>query len=218
MRNSNNAIKFLLAQYRAIFKRAYIKGLASAVILTATLAAGQAQAADLTTSSGWTDGKDIITGSADDNFKVSTPTYAESLTVKADHKLTTSGTIIVQSDATLSGDLTIQSGMILMADKSDNNQHVYSHKLTGNGADLTLTGNLGAASFELSNGTLVLNSGGLGNTNLTAYGEGWNQDTSKPNDSNYKRDTANGTLSSMTVTVNSGTNRLLRGLAPDADL
>ena len=42
---SNNALNFLLAQYRAIFKRAYIKGIASAVILTAGLAAGQAQAA-----------------------------------------------------------------------------------------------------------------------------------------------------------------------------
>ena len=41
---SNNAIKFLQAQYRAIFKRAYIKGLATAVLLTAGLAAGQAQA------------------------------------------------------------------------------------------------------------------------------------------------------------------------------
>ena len=42
---SNNALNFLLAQYRAIFKRAYVKGLASAVLLTAGLAAGQAQAA-----------------------------------------------------------------------------------------------------------------------------------------------------------------------------
>ena len=42
---SNNALNFLLAQYRAIFKRAYVKGIASAVILTAGLAAGQAQAA-----------------------------------------------------------------------------------------------------------------------------------------------------------------------------
>ena len=44
MKISNNALSFLLAQYRAIFKRAYVKGLASAVILTAGLAAGQAQA------------------------------------------------------------------------------------------------------------------------------------------------------------------------------
>ena len=47
---SNNALNFLLAQYRAIFKRAYVKGIASAVLLTAGLAMGQAQAAtNLTT-------------------------------------------------------------------------------------------------------------------------------------------------------------------------
>ena len=47
MKVSNNALNFILAQYRAIFKRAYVKGLASAVLLTAGLAAGQAQAAAL---------------------------------------------------------------------------------------------------------------------------------------------------------------------------
>ena len=47
MKVSNNALNFLLAQYRAIFKRAYVKGLASAVLLTAGLAAGQAQAGTL---------------------------------------------------------------------------------------------------------------------------------------------------------------------------
>ena len=48
MKISNNALNFLLAQYRAIFKRAYVKGIASAVLLTAGLAAGQAQAAAYT--------------------------------------------------------------------------------------------------------------------------------------------------------------------------
>ena len=48
MKISNNALNFLLAQYRAIFKRAYVKGIASAVLLTAGLAAGQAQADNLT--------------------------------------------------------------------------------------------------------------------------------------------------------------------------
>ena len=47
MKISNNALNFLLAQYRAIFKRAYVKGIASAVLLTAGLAAGQAQAGNL---------------------------------------------------------------------------------------------------------------------------------------------------------------------------
>ena len=50
MKQTSNALTFLMAQYRAIFKHAYVKGLASAVLLTASLAAGasQAQAADLT--------------------------------------------------------------------------------------------------------------------------------------------------------------------------
>ena len=45
MKQTNNAIKFLMAQYRAIFKNAYFKGLTSAVLLTAGLAVGAAQAA-----------------------------------------------------------------------------------------------------------------------------------------------------------------------------
>ena len=51
MKQTNNAIKFLMAQYRAIFKNAYFKGIASAVLLTAGLAAGAAQAGSLTTIS-----------------------------------------------------------------------------------------------------------------------------------------------------------------------
>ena len=50
MKQTNNAIKFLMAQYRAIFKNAYFKGLTSAVLLTAGLAvAGGVQAGDLST-------------------------------------------------------------------------------------------------------------------------------------------------------------------------
>ena len=53
MKQTNNAIKFLMAQYRAIFKNAYFKGLTSAVLLTAGLAvAGNAQAA-ITDQSTW---------------------------------------------------------------------------------------------------------------------------------------------------------------------
>ena len=48
MKQTQNALKFLLAQYRAIYKHAYVKGLATAVLLTAGLAAGQAQAASVT--------------------------------------------------------------------------------------------------------------------------------------------------------------------------
>ncbi len=45
MKQTNNAIKFLMAQYRAIFQNAYFKGLATAAVVTMGLAAGQARAA-----------------------------------------------------------------------------------------------------------------------------------------------------------------------------
>ena len=48
MKQTSSALTFLMAQYRAIFKRAYVKGIATAVLLTAGLAAGQAQAAGIT--------------------------------------------------------------------------------------------------------------------------------------------------------------------------
>ncbi|MCK0515402.1 autotransporter outer membrane beta-barrel domain-containing protein [Anaerobiospirillum sp. NML120448] len=47
MKQTNNAIKFLMAQYRAIFQNAYFKGLATAAVVTMGLAAGQAQAASV---------------------------------------------------------------------------------------------------------------------------------------------------------------------------
>ncbi len=69
MKQTNNALKYLLAQYRAIFKHAYFKGLVSAAVLTAGLVAGQAQAYeyyywDPATNSGewlhWDDERDAI--------------------------------------------------------------------------------------------------------------------------------------------------------------
>ena len=60
MKISNNALNFLLAQYRAIFKRAYVKGIASAVLLTAGLAAGQAQASAVSNIAAINDSTDEI--------------------------------------------------------------------------------------------------------------------------------------------------------------
>ena len=203
---SNNAIKFLQAQYRAIFKRAYIKGLATAVLLTAGLAAGQAQADDL--ASGATATSDIITKTSDDNFRVTSPTTVNSITINDGHKLTTSGGIFVTGDLSANGDLTIEKGSIQLIEKEGDqkDKDVYRHDFTSNGGTLNLSGNIGAASFKVSNGKLVLTSGGDGNTNLTAYGEGWVQNEGKVEGIDYDRTTANGNLSHMEITVNSGTN------------
>ena len=91
MKQTNNAIKFLMAQYRAIFKNAYFKGLTSAVLLTAGLAAGSAQAATNIDETHWgnltnANGVTTVTGSDSDDgtsgnytdfsFKTTSGTYS----------------------------------------------------------------------------------------------------------------------------------------------
>ena len=73
MKQTNNAIKFLMAQYRAIFQNAYFKGLATAAVVTMGLAAGQAQAADITQMSDLADaGNKVIETAKDVNLTADT--------------------------------------------------------------------------------------------------------------------------------------------------
>ena len=122
---SNNALNFLLAQYRAIFKRAYVKGIASAVLLTAGLAAGQAQAyTDLTQNiAGYWDqvsddqdltvsGDSIFTSSSLDTTKVYNDiTITDGGTLKNSGSSTKIETIIVKGDITINngGNLTLST-------------------------------------------------------------------------------------------------------------
>ena len=88
MKQTNNAIKFLMAQYRAIFKNAYFKGLTSAVLLTAGLTvAGGAQADSYYTVSG-------INGATGD-------------TITADYNDGDSFVLAVPEDSTISKDIEI---------------------------------------------------------------------------------------------------------------
>ena len=96
MRNSNHAIKFLLAQYRAIFKRAYIAGLAPAIMLTAALAAGQAQAANTPFKtdgavSGDFSSYDVIYNDGKNNTYSGGDTWANDVTISNGTTLTISG-------------------------------------------------------------------------------------------------------------------------------
>lgn len=74
MKQTNNAIKFLMAQYRAIYQSAYLKGLASAIIVTASLAAGQAQATDLTSFNDLKSGETITIPGNYDKIAITTNT------------------------------------------------------------------------------------------------------------------------------------------------
>ena len=117
MKISNNALNFLLAQYRAIFKRAYIKGIASAVILTAGLAAGQAQAAaDYYTydsgSSSWVP----IDGPVDD---INSQYYLVAGALAGD-KLSVTDTATESGSAAIKASNTASGGDIIVADSTTN--------------------------------------------------------------------------------------------------
>ena len=91
---SNNAIKFLQAQYRAIFKRAYIKGLATAVLLTAGLAAGQAQAVNnplVDNESGAFTSLDVVYDQDGDYTYSGDEAWANSVTISNGANVTISG-------------------------------------------------------------------------------------------------------------------------------
>ena len=113
---SNNAIKFLQAQYRAIFKRAYVKGLATAVLLTAGLAAGQAQAADQSSAfasggvDAWNAPTDVVNLASGDTVTASGDIFTNTLTGTGAITVTTSGSgrVIVKDSMTLTdADLTL---------------------------------------------------------------------------------------------------------------
>ena len=92
---SNNAIKFLQAQYRAIFKRAYVKGLATAVLLTAGLAAGQAQAANtpfVQNNSGAFTTLDVVYDESGTHTYTSGDAWANSVAISNGAQVTISGT------------------------------------------------------------------------------------------------------------------------------
>ena len=135
MKISNNALNFLLAQYRAIFKRAYVKGIASAVLLTAGLAASQAQAYTLTSGAASTTPWDEVTTN-----------------VTVNDKETFDG---VDADNRLFNNLTIASGGSLTITKA-NGKHQNAVNVKGaltveSGATLTVSGGALAGAYTLSN-------------------------------------------------------------------
>ena len=156
MKISNNALNFLLAQYRAIFKRAYVKGIASAVLLTAGLAAGQAQAESLSRGADWDTVSDTVTVDKE---------YADGVTAanRFFNNLVIQGT---------NGKLTITKAN----GKHQNAVNVKGALTVKSGATLTVSGGALAGAYTLSNadqtnlsqnntGDLIVENGGTFNLN-----------------------------------------------------
>ena len=213
MKQTNSAIKFLMAQYRAIFNNAYFKGLASAAIVTVAMAAGQAQAASGATELGSGDlatstiesalkAESIVTKDAENTLTLNASNkYVNGITVTKDTKLTVSGDFVSVADVAVNGTLDIAAGKsLLLASTENSKKPVYDKKLTVNsGAKLTMAGNIGAHSFNVSEATLTLSEGGTNGTNLTAHGERVGEDAPTKYD-------GQGTLTKVTATLGDASN------------
>ena len=154
MKVSNNALNFLLAQYRAIFKRAYVKGLASAVMLTAALAAGQAQAAAALNNdelSSLAEAKDILVGTNDGDA------IADFTLVQI------SGTAAAAVDESWNANVTVNSGAA--ADSTGN----FIKADAGKSVSLTGSGSLTIDIVDAqatSNGLILIGNGATNDANL----------------------------------------------------
>ena len=133
MKQSQNAITFLKAQYSAIYGRAYVKGLASVMVLSSAVAATYAQAADITsTGETWDkatgfnfnteDYKDqqpsMVNG---DTYNLSQGSFGDITANDADHDVNL-------NNVQLKGTLSVQSGSTA---NIRNNLFSWDHATTG---------------------------------------------------------------------------------------
>ena len=162
MKQTNNAIKFLMAQYRAIFKNAYFKGLTTALVLTAGLAAGQAQAANNFGTDQDTANKLIISSEGVFVDGSTTASATKSDPANKNIEYTTSG-----SDASYGDTVVINDGGILMSDPSNQGkENLYVNSITVNdGGKIELTGanasGGGIQGFKSADGSGSATSGSL---------------------------------------------------------
>ena len=171
MKLSNNALNFLLAQYRAIFKRAYAKGIAPAIMLTAALAAGQAQAVNnpfVENNSGSFNSFDVVYDDKDGASTYSSGnTWANSLNISNGYDLTinSSGTVHINTGVVVTGSgttLTLNSLTIGASDQGAMGDSTASLKVT-DGATLNVSGHQAYFdAFELNNANLTI--GGKGSS------------------------------------------------------
>ena len=161
MKQTNNAIKFLMAQYRAIFKNAYFKGLTSAVLLTAGLAAGAAQAAAPT----WGDANDTtVDVSITDTQTESSgkDVFANDLTITGTGDLTLSG---AGSRIVVNGNMVLEKGATLTIDDSNGQSGIQgSNNISGTGADIFNKAN---TQFTATGATITSSKAGIQFTNMS---------------------------------------------------
>ena len=176
MKQTSNAIKFLMAQYRAIFKSAYFKGLATAAVVTAGLAvAGTASAAKTYTTT-----EQINTAGEANDGLLTIDSNADNLTltVKDGSKLNTDLNIVLGGTTTqyINASGTASASGSVSVDANKKNISIYRD---GSGANTFTFGtsnqniklqikNIGT--LDISDGATVNLTAGSGGTSVNQMG------------------------------------------------
>ena len=199
MKQTNSAIKFLMAQYRAIFNNAYFKGLATATVATMALAASQAQAAAASpiTQDQATAGELVVSEDKSEDL-AQLENYVKSLTVNKGATLTlnNTGTGTHANLSSTTADITVNGKLILSGSAThnvqlmggtydtDKSKNTITQKFVGTDAEVTLDkGTISVSQFNMSGGRLTLTGGdtnsssssadeGFIESNIYAYGTG----------------------------------------------
>ena len=171
MKQTNNTIKFLMAQYRAIFNNAYFKGLASAALVTVAMAAGQAQAASLADTlkgtSATAPAEAIEISANDDSVSGASGGYIKGITVNSGTlsfseqtaHVRTDGLVELKSGTTLSlsGSSSKISGLIGTFDSGDDFNKAPKSQLLVNDAEVNVTmSQIQMSKVDLNNATVTI--------------------------------------------------------------
>lgn len=150
IKQSRNAVTMLLSCFKGIYHSAYVKGIASAVVLTAGLAAGAANATDVTN---WTTDVTVdnnnplkVSGSNANATGTVTVVSGDGHTIGGEHA--SDEATVIGLDADRKASLDIQKGTVTVQTGSatGENTTVYLDKLTvGAGATLEITSSDGAS-------------------------------------------------------------------------
>ena len=236
MKQTNNAIKFLMAQYRAIFKNAYFKGMATALVLTAGLAAGQAQAADdiiyetattdISKATGpfptkITSGSDLTLVAAAGNDGTGSSVSDETFTIGTGEavqqvKQWAAGGVLVNSGATAtSTNLSATNNHLNLKAGADVYRGTYGAYLYNEKGNVSATGNKLTISGVASDKTVkLLNGGGASSTDGIFGARIKSTNGSATATGNYVDITAH---YGATLTLNHGGNGIVGALAEGTD-
>ena len=172
MKQTNNAIKFLMAQYRAIFNNAYFKGLATAALVTVAMSAGQAQAAStlantLKGTSAKAPAEAIEINANDQSVTGASGGFIKGITVNSGTlsfseqtaHVRTNGLVELKSGTTLSlsGSDSKTAGLIGTFDSGDDFNKAPESRLLVNDATVSVTkSQIQMSKVELNNATVTI--------------------------------------------------------------